>query len=264
MTNLVTALDMAHAAMQARPEDEAARLRFYERLADGELFLLLVEEPAGDALEPQVFDLESGPTVLAFDLEERLAAFSGGIAAYAALPGRVIAAQLAGQGIGLGINLGGAPSAMLLPPEALDWLADTLTNAPEEAQARPVEFLPPGQLPKTLIESLDAKLGRAAGLARAALLCGVRYDDGRQGHVLGFVGAIPSAEAALARAVAEALTFSGIEAGELDVTFLPEGGAAERVMARVGLRFDLPEPEAPAAAEPAAPGANPDKPPILR
>ena len=36
-----TPLDAAHAAMEAAPEDDAARLRFYERLADSELFLLL-------------------------------------------------------------------------------------------------------------------------------------------------------------------------------------------------------------------------------
>ena len=263
----LTPLDHAHAAMEATPEDDTARLRFFERLADGEMFLLLEAEPepgAEDRLTPQVFQLESGPTVLAFDREERLAEFTGGISAYAALPGRVIAAQLAGQGIGLGVNLGVAPSSMLLPPEALVWLAQTLTHAPEQAEARPEAFLPPGDLPPALLTALDAKLARAGGLARAALLCGVRYEGGRRGHVLAFIGAVEAAEGALARAVAEALTFSGVEAGELDVTFLPEGGAAERAMAGLALRFDLPQPQAVAPATPEAPGSNPDRPPILR
>ena len=35
-----TALDKAHAAMQAAPEDPQARLKFFERFADNELFLL--------------------------------------------------------------------------------------------------------------------------------------------------------------------------------------------------------------------------------
>ncbi len=43
MTDL-TPLDTAHAAMEAAPADDAARLRFYERLADSEMFLLLSEE----------------------------------------------------------------------------------------------------------------------------------------------------------------------------------------------------------------------------
>ena len=36
-----TPLDLAFAAMQAAPDEDAPRLRFYERLADAELFLLL-------------------------------------------------------------------------------------------------------------------------------------------------------------------------------------------------------------------------------
>ena len=35
----------------------------------------------------------------------------------------------AGQGIGLGLNLGAA-SAILLPPEALDWLAGAVAEVP--------------------------------------------------------------------------------------------------------------------------------------
>ena len=98
----------------------------------------------------------------------------------------------------------------------------------------------------------------------AALLTGVRYDDGRRGHMLVFVGAAPGAEGALARAAAEALTFSGVEAGEMDVTFLGPQDAALAAMARVALRFDLPTPAMPEPAAPAAPGMDPDRPPRLR
>ena len=37
----LTPLDIAHGAMEAAPNDDAIRLAFYERLGDGELFLLL-------------------------------------------------------------------------------------------------------------------------------------------------------------------------------------------------------------------------------
>ena len=46
-----TPLDLAHAAMEAAPEDDAARLRFYERLADGEVFLLLAGAPEGENVD---------------------------------------------------------------------------------------------------------------------------------------------------------------------------------------------------------------------
>jgi hypothetical protein len=262
MAELVTLLDAAHAAVSADPGNELLRLRFFERLADGEMVLLLDREAEGDRLEPRVFDLEDGPVVLVFDREERLASFSGGIAPYAALPGRVIAGLLRGQGIGLGVNLGVAPSSMLLPPEALDWLAETLAAGPEEAEALPREFLPPS-VPEAVISALDAKLARAAGLARAALLAGVVYADGRRGHVLALLDAATGAEGALARAMNEALVFSGIEAGELDVVFLGADTAVAEALARVALRFDLPEPAAEPGV-PAAPGTDPARPPKLR
>lgn len=262
MPEVVTLLDAAHAAVSADPENEALRLRFFERLADGEMVILLEREAVGERLEPKVFDLEDGPVVLIFDREERLAAFTGGIAPYAALPGRVIAGLLRGQGIGMGVNLGVAPSSMLLPAEAMDWLAEALDTGPEELEALPEQVLPP-TVPEAVIAALDAKLARAGGLARAALLAGVVYRGGRRGHVLALLDAVAGAEAALARAMHEALVFSGIEAGELDVVFLASGSSAAETMARVALRFDLPAPETPAAT-PAAPGMDPSRPPKLR
>lgn len=261
MNDVVTLLDAAHAAVSADPENEALRLRFFERLADGELVVLLAREAVGEATEPRIFDLEEGPVVLVFDREERLAAFSGGIAPYAALPGRVIAGLLQGQGIGLGVNLGVAPSSMLLPPEAMDWLAETLNEAPQEVEALPEEFLVP-VVPEAVLAALDGKLAKAGGLAVAAVLAGVVYLGGRRGHMLAFLDAAEGAESALARAIGEALVFSGVEAGELDVAFLRSGEAAAEAMARVGLRFDLPALEAPVA--PVAPGMDPTHPPKLR
>ncbi|WP_371135260.1 SseB family protein [Tabrizicola sp.] len=257
----MTLLDAAHAAVSADPENEVLRLRFFERLADGEMVLLLEREAEGQSLEPKVFALEDGPVVLVFDREERLASFTGGIAPYAALPGRVIAGLLKGQGIGMGVNLGVAPSSMLLPPEAMDWLAETLEEAPEEVEARPEAFVAP-TVPEAVIAALDGKLARAGGLAAAAVLAGVVYAGGRRGHLLAVLDAVDGAQAALARAMNEALVFSGVEAGELDVVFLASGDPAAAALAKVGLRFDLPAPERPAAA--AAPGMDPSRPPKLR
>jgi hypothetical protein len=255
-----TPLDRAHAAMEAFPGDDAARLRFFERLADGELLVLLSGDGV-DGGEPEVFALEAGRFVLAFDREERLSDFTGRPAPFAAVSGRVLAASLAGRGLGLGLNLG-APSETLLPPEAVQWLARTLAEGPEEAEDLPEEVRPPSDLPERLIEALSVKLAAAAGLAEHALLAGVTYRGGRRGHLLAFLGARPGAEPALARAVSEALTFSGLDAGELDVAFLAAADPAAAALERVGLRFDLPSPEAPDV--PPVPGGDPDRPPRLR
>lgn len=259
MSGAPTPLDLAHAAMEG---GDAARLRFYERLADGELFLLLAREAEGATIEPRLFELEDGPVALVFDREARLAEFTGEPSPYAALSGRRAAALLAGRGIGLGVNLGVAPSSILLPAQAVDWLASTLAHAPAEARERASEVRPPGELPPVLLESLGAKLPAAAGLARMAYLAGVTYEGGRRSHLLAFVDAVPGAEDALAGAVGEALVFSGLEMGELDVAFLRASDPLSARLAKVGLRFDLPRPE---AREPlSAPGMDPERPPRLR
>lgn len=257
-----TGLDLAHAAMDAAPDDETARLRFYERLADSEIFLLLTSEADGDQVEPEIFDVADARFVLVFDREDRLAQFTGRISPYVALSGRAITAMLTGQGIGLAVNPEVAPSSILIPPEAVDWLAQTLAGGPTEAEARPEEILPPVGLPEVLLGALDAKLATAMGLARFAYLAAVKYEGGTQSHLLGFIDAMPGAESALASAVNEALTFSGIEAGALDVAFFAASDPLAAALARHGLRFDLPQPVEPPQRP--APGSDPDSPPILR
>lgn len=262
----MTTLDAAYAAMDAAPEDDAARLRFFAQLVDMPLLLLLDREPEGDSLVPRLFPLEDGPVVLVFDADDRMAAFCGAPAPYVEIPGRVIAALLAGKGLGLGLNLGVAPSSYLMPPEALDWLAAMLAQGPVMAEARPHGFHPPVGLPEGLITALDARLARAGRLASSVLLSGVTWEGGRRGHLLAFVDAAPGAEPSLARAAAEALTFSGVEAGEMDVVFLAETNPVLAPLARVALRFDLPEaammPDSLPA--PTAPGSDPSRPPRLR
>lgn len=259
-----TALDQAHATMQSAPEDDTARLRFFERLGDAELFLLLEAEAQGDQITPQVFDPGSGPLVLVFDREERLALFVGAEAPYAALSGRVIAGLLAEQGLGLGLNLDVAPSSFLLDAEGVQWLARTLGNGPDEVEARLAEVSAPTGLPEMLISAVDTKLATATGLAQIAYLVGTTDADGGRSHMLAFVGAAPGAEGALARAASEALTFSGIDAGAMDVGFFEANDPVTQRLARVGLRFDLPQPAPVRSPEPAAPGMDPDRPPRLR
>lgn len=257
----MTDLDTAHAAMQAAPDDDAARLRFFEHLADTELFMLLGAEAADDKITPELFDVEGQQYTLVFDREERLSQFVGRVAPYAGLPGRALAQMIAGQSIGLALNLDVAPSAMLIPPDAIDWLVSTLGNAPTETEARLSELSSPN-VPESVVTGLDRKLAIAAGTAKFAYLAAATYDDGARGHVLAFVDAVDGAEQALANAASEALTFSGIEAGVMDVLFVRASDPLAAHLARVGLRFDLPVPAAPQT--PAAPGMNPDKPPKLR
>ena len=262
----VTPLDAAHAAMAQNPQDNAARLRFYERLAESELFLMLQNEAdeVSGSVTPEVFDLGDARYVLVFDREERLAAFAGQATPYIAVSGRVVASMLIGEEIGLGVNLEVAPSSILLPAQAIAWLHDTLENSPDEVDAKIAEVGPPKGLPEALIAAIDTKLATAMGLASAAYFVSVTYDHGGKGHLLAFVGAVPEAQEALAQAASEALTFSDIDAGAMDIAFFRAADAIVPRLDRVGLRFDLPQLQNTVTQEPIAPGMDPEKPPRLK
>lgn len=262
-----TPLDRAHDAMQADPAQDAPRLQFYDTLADSELFLMLEREVADDRIAPQVFDVADGRFVLAFDTEERLAAFAGQTVPFAALSGRIIAQLLSasGEGIGLGLNLEVAPSAILLPPAALLWLSETIESRPDEVEALPERLTPPGALPQGLLEALASKLARAGGLASHALLAAAHYpNETAPRHLLAFIDAEEGTRAALAKATAEALTFSGVEAGSLEVAFFAPSDAVTAQLENVALRLDMPGAPVAETPGPAAPGRDPAKPPRLR
>ncbi|WP_299964339.1 SseB family protein [uncultured Roseobacter sp.] len=260
-----TPIDDAHAAMAADPEDAQARLRFYDRLSQAELFLMLKQEAGeDDQITPEVFDLGEARYVLVFDREERLARFAGQTTPYVGLSGRSIAGMLDRQGLGVALNPDVAPSAILLPETAVSWLASTLEHGPAEVEAAIEEVHPPTGLPDTLLTALDGKLASATGLAACAYLVRAHYAGGGRGHLLGFVDALPRAHTALARAASEALTFSGIDAGAMDVGFFGGNDPVTDRLAQVGLRFDLPQPPEADLLVPKPPGSDPDKPPRLR
>ena len=263
-----SALDQAAAAM---PNSEAARLQFYHLFAETPLTLLLQAEAASEDLSPMTFDLPSGAMILAFDSEDRLAAWAAaqgqGALPYAQLPGRVLAGLIAGQsGLDLGLNFGaGSASEMVLPHDAMVWLADMLAVAPQQQAAQITQVLPLGTAPEGVLAALSRGLAGAGGLAEAAVLGRVAYQSGAQAHVLAFFGAASASEAPLARAMAEALAFSGLEAAALDVIFPPPGRTNDALRAQ-GLPIALPN--APVLAEPSpaprAPGMDKNAPPKLR
>ncbi len=256
-------IDLAWEASEAAPEDDALRLAYYARLIEAELFLLLEREAEDAQIEPRVFDLEDGPIVLAFDSEDRLTDFTTLPAPYAAMPGRALVELLAGKALGLGLNLGVAPSSRLFPSEVLDWLSGMAAQRPEEMDARIARLAPPKGLPEALLLALDQRLARMEGLASMAYLVATEADSGARGHLLAFVDAARGAENALARAVQSALSFSGLEAGTLDVTFITAAETRAAEFARVGLRFDLPRPTSPERAR-NGPANDPGQPPRLR
>lgn len=258
-----TPLDRAHHAMSARPEDASARLAYYHRLAGAELCLLLDHEPQGDDLAPRVLDLSDGPVVLAFDGEERLAAFADGPLPYAALPGRVILTLLAGQGIGLGVNLGSDDRAFLLPASAVDWLADLLSQSPEPATARPTGWAAPAD--PALAPRIAGLLSGLGALATQGWLATARSDDGTSMQFLVIADPAPGTEEALAKAGAEALAFSGADPSAFSLLFLSGTECRALGLPLLAVPVPLSRPVAPSdPLAPQAPGSDPARPPRLR
>lgn len=253
----LTQLDTALEALAADPGNDALRLTAYARLSEAELHLLLAEDADGDDIAPQVETRPTGPCVLVFDGADRLADFGGGGAPYAALAGKALAGMLAGQGIGLILNPG--TGEFVMSAEAVDWLAETMADAPDTHEAEITEIGPPGQLPEAVLAALDGALARAAGLAEAVWLASATEATGRTGPLLAIVAPAPGAEAALAQAVRDAVALSGAEAGFIDVAFFEREHPVVPVLKRQGLMFDLPQ--TPDAPEPRAPGM--DGPPDL-
>lgn len=263
-----TPLETAMERMQAAPDDTARRLQFHAELLDTELFVLLADEATGASLRPRVFEFETGRAVLVFDSESRLADFAGEVAAYAALPGRVLVTMLAQADDALSLLVSpDSDHAELLPPEALVWLARTLNDTrTSEGEAAAESFAPitmPEPVLALLVPALERRLRHTPGLD-GAVLAGVRWQGGGAGHVLALGGVAEVARAPLARAVAEALELSGIEAGALDVIF-PRPDAMAR-LTTIGLALS-PAPWAPPVTNdtpPTAPGMDPERPPKLR
>lgn len=232
-----------------RPEDDTARLRLYEVLSGAELVLPLAAEAeaGGEDVTPETLEAAGVAHVVAHD---GVAAFAEGEPRpTATLSGLALAQMLEGQGVGLALRLDGIGEPFLVAPDALAWLAKSLSSGPERAEARPLVLHPPKGLPASLLTTLDRRLAQGEGLARAAWLAAVEWSDGSRGHLLAFVGTRPGAEEPLAAGINAAVALSGAEGVRLDVTFLPEGDPVAERLARVALRFDMEDPD-PAPAGP--------------
>lgn len=242
--------------------DAAQRARILSRLADTELSVALVEEPQDDLARFRIFDLPAGPVAIAFDTDARLADFFGAATPYAAMPGRVLAGALTDQGAGLMVNPG-QPSEMLLDADALAWLCTALAARPmaEDWRARrnrPALRGPDPVVVAQLAVPLSERLQDFAGLIGGAALVGLA-DHGAEknaaaGHLLIIADAPADRRDAIAKALAEALSFLPDVPGGIDIAF------SEMALPVNALRFDLSLPQE--QPHRSAPGRN--GPPILR
>ena len=252
----MTPLMQAYLRMQASPGEERARMSYFARLADARLSVPLEDASDGERIAPLLTEVDGVTCVQVSEDVANLA--TDGPVHTAEVEGRDLARMLRGSGLGLAVN--GAQGHVLLP-EMVEWFADALeAQRGDEAEA-PVAVYPP-RVSDEFLARLSEKLAAQAGLAEAGWLVEAEYADGARGPLVIVIGVVPGFEGRLRDAVAEAAAFQSGEPVEVTVAFLEADSVAVERIARVGLRFDLPEAER--QAEPKPPGMDPDVPPRLR
>ena len=181
----LTPLDRAHRAAHAATDADAAMARFYALLIETPLMVPVVPREDDAPIAPQVFPLSTGPVALAFDDDGRMTAFFEEAVTYVGLPGRSLLTSLAEANLGLGLNLGDAPSAMVLDAETVRWIAGEMGGDLEAADlSGALTLQPPKGAPRALLASLAERVAQLPGLVREAWLVSVTDEAEQSGLVL--------------------------------------------------------------------------------
>jgi hypothetical protein len=264
-----TPLDAAARAADAPDAAPDARARFYALLLETAL-CVPVRPRAGDddPVRPQVFDLSQGAAALAFDDDARMAAFFEGPTEYVVLPGRAMTTLLAQARLGLGLNLGDAPSATLLDAATVAWLAaemggETVETAAPAAGALTVR--PPTGASPALPAALAQRLAQFPGVVAEAWLARLGPPDapGALTVALTLSPAARRADRALSAELGRAAAPHAPPGETVSIATLEDGHPLLPALRRHGAPLHAP-PEAPRDdASPRAP-ARPAAPPRLR
>ncbi|MFV0475877.1 MAG: SseB family protein [Pikeienuella sp.] len=255
-----TPLDRAWTRAAAPEAGDAEMAAYYEIFAAAELFLAI--EPGSleaEAQTPLLFPVEGAETALVFDTEARLADFIGEGAAHLALSGRAVIAMFAGGGAQLGVNLGEAPSAAILPAAAVDWAARALDQPIEIETAARRTLSPPRDAGAALLARIDARLAAIGPALEEAWLCGAEG-----GLLLVVALADPAAERAIVAALAETARFAGDDGAAFDIAVMRPGEPGLESVRKVGFGFEIAAPAASVSVASAGPGMDPAQPPKLR
>jgi hypothetical protein len=259
----MTPLDRAFAAAEAPGAAPTARARFYALLAETDLCIPLDGAAEQGPLRPLVFPLdEPGPVALAFDDDGRMAAFFEAPTEYVRLSGRALLAALAQARLGLGLNLGDAPSATLLDAATVAFLAAEQGGAVEAAEVDgPITVGTPRGAERGLVAALAARLAEMPGLVTEAWLVTLER-DGRTGLAAMALPGPLAARAAegVAAALGRAAAAHAPEGTPVEIALLTPTHPLLAASRTHGLALHAkPEP----GPEPSAP-TRPDAPPRLR
>lgn len=240
------------AAFLEAQRDPSASPRFFDELMATMLYLPIHEEPAetltgGQSISPIVFEVEGEETVLVFDSEDRLAQWASEPVNYVGLPGAAIFEMFDGAEQ-VGLNLGVAPSSLIITRENVEWLherAMEAVQAEEVPAGASLRVEPPTETPREAVAALTSRLaGFRAEVDEATLFrLFVEGADGRETSRLVLaltptpLGAHRAEEVAGALAKTARAAFSIAE--PLEVTILHPGSELLEKARSVGLRLPI-------------------------
>lgn len=254
-------LQQAQIASVAEPEDEQLRTAFYARLVETEFCLLLSEAATNEQMTPNLYTEGDNRYVIAFEDEGDLLEFNQEAAHFAALPGRALVQMLVGHDVGLLINGNDLEKSILLSTKHISWLAETLSQAPQERSGALSDILAPEPIKAEHRAAIQDQLHKCAGLLVEAYHITVVEQEQNQRQTLIFSGTTEASAKQIAQMIQDVVSFQDDPSLDLDVAFLDFRAPIMQHIRQIGSAFDVPFPEAPAT--PKAPGSDPDNPPKL-
>lgn len=215
LPSIETPLDLAFERARNDPEETVG---FYDALFAATIFLPIdgAYDDNGDdsdsqasSIEPVFYEVEDAPTLLIFDTEERLATWTDSPIDYVGLTGRQLFSMFEGDQQ-VALNIGVAPSSVVIPVEVVGWLHERATETVESQEVEAgadLEVAPPPPLAPEIVARIAARI---AGLRREvdeavffSLGIDTAQDEAERRVVLGV--AVSQAGLADAESVAQAL-----------------------------------------------------------
>ncbi len=213
--SIETPLDLAFERARNDPEETAG---FYDALFAATIFLPIDgaydddgnhSDADASSIEPIFYEVEDAPTLLIFDTEERLATWTDSPIDYVGLTGRQLFAMFEGEQQ-VALNIGVAPSSVVIPVEMVTWLHERAVEEPETdeiAAGASLEVTAPPKMEPEIVARIAARI---AGLRREideAVFFSLGIDAGQDEAERRVVLGVAASQAGLAdaNAVAEAL-----------------------------------------------------------
>lgn len=210
-----TPLDLAFERARNDPEETAG---FYDALFAAVVFMPIdgafddegnESDAEASAISPVFYEVEGNATLLIFDTEDRLAQWTNEPVDYVGLTGKQLFAMFDGEQQ-VALNIGVAPSSVVIPSEAVGWLherAVTEGESEEVPAGAVLDVTPPPDLSPEIVARIAARIAGLRREVNEAVFFSLGIDAGQDEAERRVVLGVAVSEAGMAEAdsVAQAL-----------------------------------------------------------